>query len=81
MAASIVRWRLLIAVKRAGGIAEGEDIGNTPNIEILGTIVEQVNGMIDRVMEIPPACRCPGSHGQRVETQGGCKWRISRTSL
>ncbi|MFP6594266.1 MAG: hypothetical protein VB860_04695 [Dehalococcoidia bacterium] len=53
MAASIVRWRLLIAVKRAGGIAEGEDIGNTPNIEILGTIVEQVNGMIDRVMEIP----------------------------
>ena len=43
----------MIAEKRAGGIAEGEDIGETSNIEILGTIVEQVNGMIDRVMEIP----------------------------
>ena len=53
MAASIVRWRLLIGVKRARGIAEGGDIGKTSNIEILGTIVEQVNGMIDRVMEIP----------------------------
>jgi phosphoribosylformimino-5-aminoimidazole carboxamide ribonucleotide (ProFAR) isomerase len=38
VAASIVRWKLSIAVIRAGGIAESEDIGKT----------EQVGGMIDR---------------------------------
>ncbi len=40
-------------MKRAGGIAKGEDIGKTSNIEILAPIVAQVDGTIDRVMETP----------------------------
>ena len=43
----------MIAVKRASGIAKDEYIGKTSNIEILGPIVEQVDGVIDRVMETP----------------------------